>query len=72
MDLINESTKLIQEADRKQQELRWRNMEEVFLLIYYGGFTYEDAMDLPFDERKWFVSRTQEEMALKEAANGNA
>ncbi len=37
-------------------------MEEVFGLVYFAGFTYEDAMRMPTTRRRWFLKRTQEEL----------
>ena len=65
MDIINDSNKLFKKREERQREVWEHNMEEVFQLMYYGRFTYEDAMDLPFDQRKWFLQRTQEEVAKK-------
>lgn len=35
--------------------------EHVFLLMYYGGFSYTDARSLPIFQRVWFIQRINEE-----------
>jgi hypothetical protein len=36
-------------------------LEEAFLLMYYGGFTYTEAYKLPITYRKWFIDRINKE-----------
>lgn len=32
-------------------------LEPTFILMYYMGFTYNEAMSLPVWQRKWFLDR---------------
>lgn len=43
-------------ADYKESVL-----EAIFLLMYYGGFSYRDARKLPINYRAWFIRRINEE-----------
>lgn len=38
-------------------------LDQVFTLMYYIGFTYSEGMSLPVWQRRWFIERTQKEMA---------
>ncbi len=41
-------------------------LESVFLLMYYGGFTYSECYKLPTQYRTWFIDRINRE--FKKAA----
>ena len=32
------------------------------MLMYYGGFSYEEAKTLPIPERMWFINRVVKEI----------
>lgn len=36
-------------------------LEQIFALMYYVGFSYKEAYDLPVWIRSWFIKRTSEE-----------
>ena len=36
-------------------------LEHIFLLMYYGGFSYSDAYKLPIQYRAWFINRINQE-----------
>jgi hypothetical protein len=38
-------------------------LEAAFNLMYYMGFTYNEAMNLPIWQRTWFLERMQKEMS---------
>tara|TARA_B100000131_G_scaffold110724_1_gene107700 strand:- start:13983 stop:14267 length:285 start_codon:yes stop_codon:yes gene_type:complete len=44
-------------------------LQQIFLLMYYMGFTYTEAYHLPVWQRIWFINRTNEE--IKESAKAN-
>lgn len=37
-------------------------MEQIWALMYYMGFTYQDAYTLPIWKRHWFIERTIKEI----------
>ena len=37
-------------------------MEHIFLLMYYQGFSYQDAYRLPVWQRIWFIERINKEI----------
>lgn len=39
-----------------------KQREEIFLLMYYCGFSYYDAHNLPIQEREWFIKRAEKEI----------
>jgi hypothetical protein len=45
-------------------------LEPLFLLMYYGGFTYTEAYNLPVRYKLWFVNRIAKE--LKRSNEGEA
>lgn len=45
-------------------------LEPIFLLMYYGGFLYEEAYNLPVSYRTWFIDRIGKE--LKKGDKGEA
>jgi hypothetical protein len=45
-------------------------LEPLFILMYYGGFTYTEAYNLPVRYKLWFVSRIAKE--LKRSQEGQA
>jgi hypothetical protein len=44
-------------------------LEPTFLLMYYGGFLYTEAYNLPVAYRKWFVERIGKEISKKGSEN---
>ena len=48
-------------------------LEPMFVLMYYMGFTYQDAYTLPVWQRQWFLERLISEVdksgQTKESAN---
>lgn len=44
-------------------------LEQIFILVYHLGFTYEDAYKLPVWQRFWFIGRLKEE--FKQAKENN-
>ena len=44
-------------------------LEQVFLLMYYGGFTYTEASQVPIQYRIWFINRIGKEI---EKSNGQS
>jgi len=40
--------------------------------MYYMGFTYQECMNLPVWQRKWFLERTIREMDQSKGANSRA
>lgn len=45
-------------------------LEPAFILMYYGGFTYTEAMMLPVQYKSWFIKRIEKEFNSKaEAGN---
>ena len=51
-------------------EYREVQLDQVFLLMYYGGFTYTEARKLPVPYRVWFINRIGKE--FKQAAEANS
>ena len=45
-------------------------LEQIFVLIYHLGFTYQDAYKLPVWQRFWFINRLKEE--FKQAKENNS
>ena len=37
-------------------------LEQIFLLMYYMGFTYYEAYNLPIWQRLWFIQRINQEI----------
>jgi len=37
-------------------------LEPTFILMYYGGFTYKEAYNIPVQYKKWFIDRIVKEM----------
>lgn len=37
-------------------------LEVIFLLMYYMGFSYEEAYNLPVWQRVWFIKRINKEI----------
>lgn len=38
-------------------------LEETFLLMYYGGFTYDNVYLMPVEYRRWFINRINKEIS---------
>jgi hypothetical protein len=53
-------------------EYRELQLDQIFLLMYYGGFSYTEAQKLPLPYRKWFIERIGKEFKKAAEANGNA
>ena len=48
-------------------------LDQIFLMMYYLGFTYREAYNIPVWQRKWFIERLNKEIERsKEANNGQA
>ncbi len=45
-------------------------LEHIFLLMYYMGFTYDEAYNLPVWQRIWFINRVNSE--IKKANDSRA
>ncbi len=43
----------------------------MFLLMYYGGFTYTEACNLPVAYRKWFIERINKEISKSHGGEGD-
>ena len=41
-------------------------LEPTFLLMYYGGFLYGEAYNLPVAYRRWFIERINKELSNKD------
>jgi hypothetical protein len=37
-------------------------LEPIFLLMYYLGFTYTEALNLPIVYKRWFIERVAKEI----------
>ena len=46
-------------------------LEPTFLLMYYGGFTYREAYNLPVPYKRWYIERIVKELN-KGGDDGNA
>lgn len=44
-------------------------LEPTFLLMYWMGFSFSEAMNLPLGWRRWFIDRVQKELS-KTGPNG--
>jgi hypothetical protein len=44
-------------------------LEPMFLLMYYGGFTYTEAYNLPIQYKRWFIQRISKEIQGPEDPN---
>tara|TARA_B100000287_G_C20019659_1_gene538001 strand:- start:184 stop:462 length:279 start_codon:yes stop_codon:yes gene_type:complete len=47
-------------------------LEQIFLLMYYMGFSYTEGYDLPIWQRTWFIKRINEEIKRSNEANAPA
>ena len=47
-------------------------LEQIFLLMYYMGFSYNEGYDLPIWKRVWFIKRINEEIKKSNEANAPA
>jgi hypothetical protein len=43
--------------------------DEIFYLIYYMGFSFQDANSLPIRQRKWFIERFVKEIKQSQENN---
>ena len=41
------------------------------MLVYYGGFSYQDALHIPIPERVWFIQRTIQEINKQNGGGEN-
>ena len=53
-------------------EYRNQVLNGIFNLMYYGGFTYTEARDLPIYLRSWFIKRINEEFEKHAAKDGSS
>ena len=37
-------------------------LEPIFLLMYYEGFTYTEAYNIPVEYKRWFIKRIEREL----------
>lgn len=44
-------------------------LEQIFLLMYYSGFSYKDAYTLPVWQRIWFIQRINDEIKKAQGSN---
>jgi hypothetical protein len=44
-------------------------LEQIFLLMYYMGFTYVESYSIPIWQRRWFITRLNDE--IKKSKDGN-
>jgi hypothetical protein len=44
----------------------------IFLLMYYTGFSYAEAYNLPIWQRTWFINRINKEMKASQGQNSRA
>ena len=44
-------------------------LEQIFLLMYYSGFSYSDAYRLPVWQRIWFITRINEEIKKSQGSS---
>jgi hypothetical protein len=47
-------------------------LEQIFILVYHLGFTYNDAYKLPVWERVWFIQRLKKEFETAKENNSKA
>lgn len=38
-------------------------LEPIFILMYYGGFTYKEAYNMPVSYKRWFIDRISRELS---------
>jgi len=46
-------------------------LEQIFVLMYYIGFSYRDAYRLPVFQRKWFIQRVVQEIKNSNTSKGH-
>jgi hypothetical protein len=47
-------------------------LEQIFTLMYYVGFNYTEAYNLPVWQRIWFIERTNEEFKKAQEAQSDS
>jgi hypothetical protein len=47
-------------------------LEPTFLLMYYGGFLYKEAYNLPVSYKRWFVERIVKEINRSTSEGGSS
>jgi len=47
-------------------------LDQIFTLMYYVGFGYKEAYNLPVWQRHWFIKRTNEEFKRANESNSDA
>jgi hypothetical protein len=47
-------------------------LEVIFLLMYYTGFSYREAYNLPIWQRSWFIERINKELKASQGQNTRA
>lgn len=52
-------------------EYKIQLLEEIFILVYYGRFSHDDAMNLPIWKRTWFKDRIIKEIEKEQPKNTN-
>lgn len=46
-------------------------LEQIYILMYHLGFTYQDAYKCPVWQRFWFINRFKQELEQAKEANQN-
>jgi hypothetical protein len=46
-------------------------LQQIFLLMYYVGFTYSEGYNLPIWQRLWFIERTNKEIKDSQSKDGD-
>ena len=52
-----------------RQNISLHFLEQIFLLMYYSGFSYRDAYNLPVWQRVWFIERINKEITKSQGQN---
>lgn len=47
-------------------------LEVIFLLMYYMGFSYDEAYNLPLWQREWFIKRINKEIKASQGQSRSA
>lgn len=52
-------------------EYKVQLLEEIFILMYYGHFSHDEAMNLPIWKRSWFRDRIKEQVEKEQQMKNN-
>ena len=47
-------------------------LDQIFALMYYMGFSYVDAYNIPIWQRHWFIKRINKELKSSSSKDGTA